>query len=104
LTRDGIDATLRIWRLPDEEDPWGLGAISSTHCLRGRHLVLSDGTNLGAARAEAHRRYAQEGAVPYHLRSPDQIRAFFEGLQLLDPSIVSVSGWRPTPSPFAQPW
>jgi hypothetical protein len=66
----------------------------------GSYLTLSDGANTSQAREEAHQRYAQTGAVPYRLRSPEQISAFFDGLELLEPGIVPVSQWRPDPSPF----
>lgn len=89
--------------IPDEEDPWGIVRRLLDALPSGSHLVLSDGTDLSQARVEAHRRYAQEGAVPYHLRSPERIRAFFDGLELLEPGVVSVSEWRPDPNPFTQP-
>jgi O-methyltransferase involved in polyketide biosynthesis len=69
----------------------------------GSHLVLSDGTNTDKAREEAHRRYNASDAVPYLLRSPEQIAGFFDGLELLEPGVVSVSQWRPEPSPFGPP-
>ena len=41
--------------------------------------------------------YTQTGAVPYRLRSPEQIAALFDGLDLLEPGVVPVSQWRPDP-------
>lgn len=35
------------------------------------------------------------GAVPCFLRPVDRITAFFDGLELLDPGVVSVPLWRP---------
>jgi hypothetical protein len=32
------------------------------------------------------------------LRSPQQIARFFDGLDLLEPGVVSCSRWRPPPS------
>jgi O-methyltransferase involved in polyketide biosynthesis len=69
----------------------------------GSYLTLSDGANTSKAREQAHRRYAQTGAVPYKLRGPEQIAAFFGGLELLEPGLVPVSQWRPDPSPFGPP-
>ena len=63
----------------------------------GSYLTLSDGANTSRARQQAHERYAQTGAVPYRLRSPEQIAAFFDGLDLLEPGVVPVSQWRPDP-------
>jgi hypothetical protein len=63
----------------------------------GSYLVLSDGANTSQAREEAHRRYAGTGALPYGLRSPEQIEGFFDGLELLEPGVVPVTRWRPGP-------
>jgi O-methyltransferase involved in polyketide biosynthesis len=75
-----------------------VGALPS-----GSYLTLSDGANTSKAREEAHQRYARTGAVPYRLRSPEQITAFFDGLELLEPGLAPVSQWRPDPSPFGPP-
>jgi hypothetical protein len=69
----------------------------------GSYLTLSDGANTSKARQEAHEQYAGTGAVPYILRSPEQITGFFDGLELLDPGVVPVSQWCPDPSPFGPP-
>jgi hypothetical protein len=69
----------------------------------GSYLTLSDGASTSKAREQAHQRYAQTGAVPYRLRSPQQITGFFDGLELLEPGVVPVSQWRPDPSPFGPP-
>ena len=37
----------------------------------------------------------ESGAVPYNLRTVDEITSFFDGLELLDPGVVSVPLWRP---------
>ena len=71
--------------------------------LGGKHLALADSINVGEAHKEAGRRYEEGGAVPYHLRSPEQIAGFFHGLTLVDPGVVPVSRWRPDPSPFGLP-
>ncbi|GAA0952408.1 SAM-dependent methyltransferase [Actinocorallia libanotica] len=67
----------------------------------GSYLVLEDGTNAvdPDAAAEAEKTRAEAGD-PYRLRTPEQITAFFHGLELLEPGVVSVSRWRPeTASP-----
>jgi O-methyltransferase involved in polyketide biosynthesis len=66
----------------------------------GSYLVLADSINEGDRHIEAGRQYSKTGAVPYHLRTPAQIAAFFEGLDLAEPGLVPVSAWRPEPSPF----
>jgi len=62
----------------------------------GSYLTLNDGTNIISQKfAQAQETYNRSGAVPYHLRSPEQIAAFFEGLELVEPGLVSVPRWRP---------
>jgi O-methyltransferase involved in polyketide biosynthesis len=68
----------------------------------GSHLALNDGTNvISKAFAEAQEGYNRSGAVPYHLRSPEQIAGFFEGLELVEPGVVSCPRWRPDPADAA---
>ncbi|MEU5992735.1 SAM-dependent methyltransferase [Spirillospora sp. NPDC047418] len=66
----------------------------------GSYLSLSDGTDTDAASVEAHRQYNESGAIPYNLRSPERIAAFFEGLELVPPGLVTFTEWRPEPSPW----
>ena len=62
----------------------------------GSYLTVCDGTNIiSEAGVEAQRLYNESGAVPYRLRTPDQIAEFFEGLELVEPGVVSCPRWRP---------
>jgi O-methyltransferase involved in polyketide biosynthesis len=64
----------------------------------GSYLTICDGTNdISPAGIEAQRRYNESGAVPYRLRSSRQIAEFFEGLELVEPGVVSCPRWRPDP-------
>lgn len=69
----------------------------------GSYLVLEDGTATNQAFLEAQQDYDDTGAVPYRLRSPAQIARFFDGLELLEPGVVSLPHWRPDPSPLGPP-
>jgi O-methyltransferase involved in polyketide biosynthesis len=64
----------------------------------GSYLVVADGADTSEAGNQAQARYNQQAPVPYHLRSPGQIAAFFGGLQLVEPGVVSCSQWRPDPA------
>jgi hypothetical protein len=75
-----------------------LGALPS-----GSYLALYDGTDTNPAGVEAQERYNQSGAVPYRLRSPQQIAGFFDGLELVEPGVVSVARWRPDPADAGGP-
>jgi hypothetical protein len=70
-----------------------LGALPA-----GSYLTICDGTNdLFEAGVEAQRRYNESGAMPYRLRSAQQIADFFEGTELVEPGVVSCPLWRPDP-------
>ena len=63
----------------------------------GSYLAVADGTNVvdGPAFDAAIQMWNEAGSLPYHLRKPEQIATFFEGLELLEPGVVSCSLWRP---------
>jgi hypothetical protein len=75
-----------------------MGALPS-----GSYLAFNDSVDTNEANAEATRRYNESGAVPYHLRSPQQLAGFFDGLDLLDPGVVPVTDWRPDPASAGAP-
>jgi hypothetical protein len=68
----------------------------------GSYLVLWDGTYT-SENQEALDEYEESGAVPYIARSPDEVASFFEGLEVLDPGVVSISLWRPDAGDLGTP-
>jgi S-adenosyl methyltransferase len=69
----------------------------------GSYLVIRDGTDTDPAYKEAIDRYNQSGAVPYNLRSPEQIAGYLEGLELVEPGLVPCPLWQPDPSDIGTP-
>jgi S-adenosyl methyltransferase len=63
----------------------------------GSYLVLWDGTE-DKAGDEALEEYEETGAVAYINRTPEQIGRCFEGLELVEPGLVSIPLWRPDPA------
>ncbi|MFI6933147.1 SAM-dependent methyltransferase [Streptomyces sp. NPDC050287] len=62
----------------------------------GSYLSVNDGSRgTDPAYERAQDAYNETGAVPYFLRPVDQIEAFFEGLDLVEPGVVPVPLWRP---------
>ncbi|MGW7417788.1 SAM-dependent methyltransferase, partial [Streptomyces sp. NPDC054863] len=61
----------------------------------GSHLVISDSTSTSTGMIAASEAYNASGAVPYYVRSIDEITHFFDGLDLLDPGIAEVTKWGP---------
>jgi len=47
---------------------------------------------------DAARIWNQSANPTYHLRSPDRFARFFDGLELVEPGVVSPPRWRPEPS------
>jgi hypothetical protein len=63
----------------------------------GSHLVIAHGSSTSEGLLAAQRQYNSSGAESYHLRSPQQLARFFEGLELVPPGLVPVPQWRPGP-------
>jgi O-methyltransferase involved in polyketide biosynthesis len=63
----------------------------------GSYLSLNDGTSVVAGEAfeGAQEDYNESGALPYVLRTPEEIASFFDGLDLVEPGVVSCPRWRP---------
>ncbi|MFD0304212.1 SAM-dependent methyltransferase [Streptomyces sp. NPDC127119] len=61
----------------------------------GSYFAFNDSVDTNKGNAEATRLYNESGAAPYHLRSPQQLAGFFEGLELLAPGVVPIDDWRP---------
>jgi hypothetical protein len=68
----------------------------------GSHLSINDGSRgVDPVFEQAQDAYNESGAVPYNLRTVEQITTFFDGLDLIDPGVVSVPHWRPDPGSSA---
>ncbi|MDA2805918.1 SAM-dependent methyltransferase [Nocardiopsis suaedae] len=63
----------------------------------GSFLAMYDGTDTSDAYNAAMEEGNSQGGLPYHLRSPEEIAARFEGLELLEPGVVPCPLWRPGP-------
>jgi S-adenosyl methyltransferase len=62
----------------------------------GSFLVVNDGTNVINREArDAATQASIEAGTPYIARSPEHIAGYFEGLELLEPGVVSCTRWRP---------
>ncbi|MBW6434684.1 SAM-dependent methyltransferase [Actinoplanes hulinensis] len=63
----------------------------------GSYFLTADGTNVidGPAFEEAIGVWNANAPLSYHLRHPDQLSRFLEGLEVLEPGLVPCSKWRP---------
>jgi hypothetical protein len=71
----------------------------------GSYLAISHPTAEihGEAVESSIRHWNESGAAPLRTRSKAELTSFFDGLELLDPGVVSCSLWRPAPSDLGAP-
>jgi hypothetical protein len=89
----------------DDDDPYGIVKRLFSALPAGSYLVLSHATfdpldpeTIAAMNA------VNEGIKPtFCPRTLNEVSRFFDGLDLLEPGIVSVSDWRPEPGPRPSP-
>jgi hypothetical protein len=62
----------------------------------GSYLALWDGTDT-SQRARAGAKAQEEAGSPYYQRSVARIERWFDGLELVEPGVVSITQWRPDP-------
>jgi O-methyltransferase involved in polyketide biosynthesis len=77
-----------------------LDALPSGSYMALTHPTLELG---GEANAAAMRFWNENATPPITARSSKEIAAFFEGLEMLEPGLVSCSRWRPEATPFGEP-
>jgi hypothetical protein len=83
--------------VPDDEDPYGIVRRLMDALPGGSHLMLSHtitsprwpDVDVAAAWWNAH------GTPRLNQRTPEAVARFFDGLDLLDPGVVSCTRWRP---------
>jgi hypothetical protein len=68
----------------------------------GSYFAMYDGSDTSDAVREAARIWNISANPKYHLRSPERIAGLFEGLELVEPGVVSVNEWRPDPDTSSQ--
>ncbi|MBQ1088339.1 SAM-dependent methyltransferase [Streptomyces sp. B93] len=89
----------------DDEDPYGLVRRLMDALPAGSHLVLSHTITSPAMPDvdEAVRFWNEHGTPKLTQRTPEAVTRFFDGLELLEPGVVSCSRWRPEPADGPEP-
>jgi O-methyltransferase involved in polyketide biosynthesis len=67
---------------------------------RGSYLVQCDGTTTDGHYVKALEDYNDSAGQPYFPRSHEQVAAYFDGLELVDPGVVPIHLWRPEAGPI----
>jgi len=84
--------------IPDEDDPAGLVRRFTERLAPGSYLVLSHGTpEERPDDADTVGQLYKNTSSPLSLRSRAEIRAFFDGFELVEPGLTWVTTWRPVP-------
>jgi hypothetical protein len=89
----------------EDEDPYGVVRRLLDALPSGSHLVLSHTvTSPAMPEVDAAVRFWNENGIPrLTQRTPDDIVRFFDGLDVLEPGVVSCSRWRPEDTGGAEP-
>ncbi|EGX56534.1 hypothetical protein SZN_27311 [Streptomyces zinciresistens K42] len=83
---------------PDGDDVYGLLARYVDALAPGSHLILSQVTpDLSPEAVGKAAGHFRRGGTPFFPRSLPEFSRFFDGLELLGPGVIPVSGWRPEP-------
>jgi hypothetical protein len=64
----------------------------------GSYLAVWDGNDTSEALNALAENYAKSGGVPYIQQPVEHIAGYFDGLELVEPGLVSVTEWRPDPA------
>jgi hypothetical protein len=87
--------------ITDEEDPAAIVATLRDELPGGSYLALSHGTHDFHPPGDADRAAAayQNATAPLVLRPRQQVHAFFDGFNLVEPGLVQAPLWRPDGQP-----
>jgi O-methyltransferase involved in polyketide biosynthesis len=69
----------------------------------GSYLVQCDGTTTDESYVRATDGCNDSASLPYFPRSQEQMAAYYEGLELIDPGVVPIHLWRPDPETVGAP-
>lgn len=87
---------------PDGDDVYGLVGKYVAALAPGSHLILSQVTpDLNPEAVAKAADHFRRSGTPFHPRSLTEFARFFDGLELLGPGLIPVSGWRPDPQDVA---
>jgi len=94
-----------LHHIPDTDEAYSVVGRLVAALPPGSFLTINHSTSAvsGEAMEDAVRHWNRVGTPSMTLRTPEQVRHFFDGLDLLPPGVVSCSRWRPEPSGSPEP-
>jgi hypothetical protein len=97
----GLILNAVIHHLLDEEDPYGIIATFKDVLAPGSLMQLTHFTD-ASPESKANEQVLMQSLGRGQVRTREQITAFFDGLQILQPGIVFLPEWRPD-APLPEP-
>ncbi len=91
-----------VHHLADSEDPAGCVRALVDRLPPGSHLLLSHFSD-ASPEARALEQALQQALGSGRMRTEQEIRAFFDGTELLEPGVVPVITWQPDAGPVEPP-
>jgi O-methyltransferase involved in polyketide biosynthesis len=90
-----------LHHIPDSAEAYSIVRQLTAALAPGSFLAINHSTSAisGKAMEEAVRHWNEVGTPTMTLRTPEQVTAFFAGMELLPPGVVSCSRWRPEVGP-----
>ncbi|MBN0044471.1 SAM-dependent methyltransferase [Streptomyces actuosus] len=83
---------------PEGDDVYGLLGRYVAALAPGSHVILSQVTaDLNPEAVQRAAEHFRRSGTPFHPRSVTAFGRFFDGLELLGPGVIPVTGWRPGP-------
>ena len=94
-----------VWHIMDDDEARDIIGRLMERTAPGSYLAIAHPTIeiTGEQMLEAIRQWNQFGKPPGIHRTPQQIENLFQGLELIEPGIVSCPRWRPEATPFGEP-
>lgn len=80
----------------DKHDPHGMVKRLMGALCSGSYLAVGHSSAMYEGIAEAAQRVNEQVRGTFQLRTRDEIMAFFDGLELIEPGLVQIDQWRPT--------
>jgi len=94
-----------LWHVMDNDEAYAIINCLVQAMSSGSYLALNHPTLevTGEKMATAIRFWNEYGTPPGTHRTPDELARFFDGLDLVEPGVVSITRWRPDATSSGEP-
>jgi hypothetical protein len=94
-----------LWHVMDNDEAYAIVSRLVQAMPSGSYLALNHPTLevTGEKMATAIQYWNQYGKPPGTYRTPDELARFFDGMDLVEPGVVSITRWRPDDTSSGEP-